>query len=120
MTAVVDDRRCGAAGAAASRRGRPVTEAVHETLAPRLADAAMDEADHDLIEQARAEAAKQGGVEFEAFFDDLDQAFPLELKVPNAETRRAMAESKETMRRGTARFASADEVFAELEEATRQ
>ena len=50
----------------------------------------------------------------------VDQAFPLELKVPNAETRRAMAESEETMRRGTARFASADEMFAELEEAARQ
>ena len=34
------------------------------------------------------------------------------LKVPNAETRRAMAESEEMMRQGTARFASADEMFA--------
>ena len=50
----------------------------------------------------------------------VDQAFPLELKVPNAETRRAMAESEETMRRGTARFDGADEMFAELEEAARQ
>ena len=50
----------------------------------------------------------------------VDQAFPLELKVPNAETRRAMAESEETMRRGTTRFANADEMFAELEEAGRQ
>ena len=47
----------------------------------------------------------------------VDQAFPLELKVPNSQTRRAMAESEEMMRRGTARFASADEMFAELEEA---
>ena len=46
----------------------------------------------------------------------VDQAFPLELKVPNAETRRAMAESEEMMRRGTARFAGADEMFAELGE----
>ena len=45
-----------------------------------------------------------------------DQAFPLELKVPNAETRHAMAESEEMMRRGTARFADADEAFRELEE----
>ena len=37
------------------------------------------------------------------------------LKVPNARTRRAMAEAEEMMRRGTARFASAEEVFAELE-----
>ena len=45
-----------------------------------------------------------------------DQAFPLELKVPNAETRAAMAESEEMMTHGTARFASADEMFAKLEE----
>ena len=37
------------------------------------------------------------------------------LKVPNAETRRAMAECEEMMRRGTARFANAEEMFAELE-----
>ena len=46
----------------------------------------------------------------------VDQAFPLELKVPNARTRQAMAESEEMMRRGTARFASADEMFAALKE----
>ena len=50
----------------------------------------------------------------------VDQAFPLELKVPNAQTRRAMAESEEMMRQGGARFASADEMFAELEEASGQ
>jgi hypothetical protein len=42
------------------------------------------------------------------------------LKVPNAETRRAMAESEEMMRQGTARFASAEELFAELEKASDQ
>ncbi len=47
----------------------------------------------------------------------VDQAFPLELKVPNRQTRRAMAESEEMMRQGTARFANADEMFTELEEA---
>ncbi len=47
----------------------------------------------------------------------VDQAFPLELKVPNAQTRRAMAESEEMMRQGKTRFRSADEMFAELEEA---
>ncbi len=46
----------------------------------------------------------------------VERAFPLELKVPNARTRTAMAESEEMMRRGTARFASADDMFAELEE----
>ena len=47
----------------------------------------------------------------------VDQAFPLELKVPNAQTRRAMAESEEMMRQGKTRFRSADEMFAKLEEA---
>lgn len=45
------------------------------------------------------------------------QAAHSTLKVPNAETRRAMAESEEMMRRGTARFASAEELFAELDKA---
>lgn len=31
----------------------------------------MDETDHAVIDQARREAAVQGGVEFETFFDDL-------------------------------------------------
>ena len=50
----------------------------------------------------------------------VDQAFPLELKVPNAQTRRAMAEVDEMVKHRTARFASADEMFAELEETGRQ
>ncbi len=49
-----------------------------------------------------------------------DQAFPLELKVPNAQTQSAMAESEEMMKQGKARFATADEMFAELEEASGQ
>ena len=48
------------------------------------------------------------------------QAARSTLKVPNAETRRAMAESEEMMRQGTARFASAEELFAELERADDQ
>ncbi len=44
-----------------------------------------------------------------------DQAFPLELKVPNAETRKAMAEAQEIMRAGRARFDSAGELIRELE-----
>ena len=48
----------------------------------------------------------------------VDQAFPLELKVPNAETRAAMAEVDEMVSTRAARFASADEMFAELEEAS--
>ena len=45
----------------------------------------------------------------------VDQAFPLELKVPNAETRAAMAEADRMTRARRARFATADELFAELE-----
>ena len=44
-----------------------------------------------------------------------DQAFPLELKVPNTETRAAMAEAEEILRTRRARFTSADELFADLE-----
>lgn len=50
----------------------------------------------------------------------VDQAFPLELKVPNARTQRAMAEVDEMVKNRKARFANADEMFAELEKTTRQ
>jgi DNA-damage-inducible protein J len=49
-----------------------------------------------------------------------DQAFPLELKVPNAETRAAMAEGDAILRSGKLRFANADEMFASLEKASDQ
>jgi len=45
----------------------------------------------------------------------IDQAFPLELKVPNAQTRVAMQESRAIMATRRARFACADELFADLE-----
>lgn len=45
----------------------------------------------------------------------IDQSFPLELKVPNAETLAAMEESRAMMVQRRARFASADELFADLE-----
>ena len=38
-------------------------------------------------------------------------------RVPNAETQRAMAEAREMMRQGTARFASVEELLADLKEA---
>jgi len=44
-----------------------------------------------------------------------EQAFPIELKVPNAETRAAMAEADEIARGHAARFMSADDLFADLE-----
>ena len=49
-----------------------------------------------------------------------EQAFPLELKVPNAETRTAMEEADQIIKNGTARFASADEMFASLEDSKRK
>lgn len=48
----------------------------------------------------------------------VDQALPLDLKVPNARTRRAMAEIDDMVKKRKARFASADEMFADLEEAS--
>jgi len=45
----------------------------------------------------------------------VDQSFPLELKVPNAQTQAAMQESRAMMATRRARFASADELFADLE-----
>lgn len=50
----------------------------------------------------------------------VEQAFPLELKVPNAETRAAMEESRAMMASRRARFANADELFADLEKNSSQ
>ncbi|MFO6448196.1 type II toxin-antitoxin system RelB/DinJ family antitoxin [Erythrobacter sp. NE805] len=44
-----------------------------------------------------------------------DQAFPLELKVPNAETRAAMEEVEQLKSKGRARFDSAEDMFASLD-----
>lgn len=44
-----------------------------------------------------------------------EQAIPLELKVPNAETRAAMEQSRRLMSERRARFANADALFASLE-----
>ena len=44
-----------------------------------------------------------------------DQAFPLELKVPNAVTRAAIAEADEMIGEGKARFKNADQLMADLE-----
>lgn len=44
-----------------------------------------------------------------------DQAFPLELKVPNAETRAAMAETEAIVQAHEARFESIDDLFDDLE-----
>ena len=50
----------------------------------------------------------------------VDQAFPIELKVPNADTLAAMEESRAMMAARRARFATADELFADLEKNIRQ
>ena len=44
-----------------------------------------------------------------------DQAFPLELKVPNAETRAALDEVRQMKAARRSRFADADEMFAALD-----
>ena len=49
-----------------------------------------------------------------------DQAFPLELKVPNAETRAAMEEARAMVKARAARFDSADALFDDLEETREQ
>lgn len=48
-----------------------------------------------------------------------DQAFPLELKVPNAETRAAMAEAETIVKKRKARFKTAEAMFTGLEKASR-
>lgn len=47
-----------------------------------------------------------------------EQAMPLELKVPNAETRAAMEESRAIIRAHRARYATAHELFDGLENDT--
>ena len=49
-----------------------------------------------------------------------DQAFPLELKVPNAQTRAAMEEARAMAKARTSRFDSADALIDDLEKARRQ
>jgi len=44
-----------------------------------------------------------------------DQAFPLELKVPNAETRAAMAEVDQMLAEGRGRFADGEALIASLD-----
>lgn len=44
-----------------------------------------------------------------------DQAFPLELKVPNAKTRAAMAEADEMLRSRRLRFESAEALIDDIE-----
>ena len=50
----------------------------------------------------------------------VEQAYPLELKVPNAETRAAMEESRAMMSTRRARFATAPALFDDLEKSRRK
>ena len=50
----------------------------------------------------------------------VDKQFPLELKVPNAETRAAMAEADAMIKTRRPRFATADELFAHLDKNIRK
>lgn len=49
-----------------------------------------------------------------------DQAFPLELKVPNAATQAAMKESRAKMKAAKARFDTAQDLINDLEKAGKQ
>ena len=55
----------------AARSGRPVPELVSEAIESWLVEVGIDDAERLEIEAARAEAAEQGGVEFEAFFAEI-------------------------------------------------
>ncbi len=49
-----------------------------------------------------------------------EQAMPIELKVPNAETQAAMKESRAIIRAHRARFATAKELFDDLEKGSKR
>jgi len=49
-----------------------------------------------------------------------DQAFPLELKVPNAQTRAAMEDARTMAKSGAARFDTAASLLDDLEKASQQ
>ena len=70
-TMTVDDSLYSALEAEADRSGRRVNDLLTEAIEAWLADSAMDEAEHAEIKSSRSEAAEQGGVEFEKFFDEL-------------------------------------------------
>lgn len=58
----------------ARRSGRTINELVTEIVESWLSEFDLDNEEHAEIELARSEAAEQGGVEFEEFFDDLLQS----------------------------------------------
>ncbi len=50
----------------------------------------------------------------------IEQAFPIELKVPNAQTRAAMEESRRMISARKQRFESAEDLFDDLDKAARK
>lgn len=76
--------------------------------------------DDDLKDRATAALAAMGLTTSDAvrlLFHRIvaDQAFPLELKVPNAETRAAMEESRKMMAERRARFTDTESLIADLD-----
>ncbi|MCY4556661.1 MAG: hypothetical protein OXF79_09860 [Chloroflexi bacterium] len=53
---------------AANRSGRPVSDLLSDAIEAWLINDAMDDAERREIGAARAEAAEQGGIAFEALF----------------------------------------------------
>ena len=70
-TIVLDDALYLALQDAADRADRPVQELVNEAIETWLAEVEVDEEERAAIEEARAEAAEKGGIEFEEFFKEL-------------------------------------------------
>lgn len=70
-TMSLDDSLYSALEAASDRSGRSIQELLNEAIVSWLSEAVMDDAEYTEIEDARAEAVEQGGVEFESFFDEL-------------------------------------------------
>ncbi len=50
----------------------------------------------------------------------VEKAMPFDVRVPNAETRAAMAEAEATVRARNARFETAQELFDDIESASKQ
>ncbi|MBB3234573.1 type II toxin-antitoxin system RelB/DinJ family antitoxin [Phyllobacterium endophyticum] len=87
-------------GATAFVRAR-IDEAVKEEAAAVLAEMGLTVS--DVVRITLTRVAKDG-------------ALPFELKVPNAETRAAMEESREIMKSRRHRFVNAQELFDALDE----
>ena len=72
-TLTVDDTLYSAMEAEAAKCGRPVHDLINEAIEVWLAELEMDQAERSEIEASRVEAAEEGGVDLEQFFDNLLQ-----------------------------------------------